>query len=81
VTEREGVRLACEVIETNIVFIDVSASGVSADLLSKRLEDEGINIGSFSETMLRAVTHLDVNREQVETAGEVFLATVEMLSN
>jgi hypothetical protein len=31
--------------------------------------------------MLRAVTHLDVNREQVETAGEAFLATVEMLSN
>ena len=81
VTKCQGVILPSERIETNIVFIDVSATEVSANLISKSLEEEGINIGSFSDTLLRAVTHLDVNREQVETAGEAFLATIKRLSN
>ena len=80
VTRHRGVLLPSGSIETNIVFIDVSATGVPARLISKSLEDEGINIGSFGVTLLRAVTHLDVDREQVETAGNAFLATIKKLS-
>jgi threonine aldolase len=75
----EGVSLRPERIETNIVFIDVSETGLSAEQISRRLEGRGINIGAFSPQTLRAVTHLDVNREQIEEAGQVFLEVVAEL--
>ncbi len=80
VSRGEGVRLAFETIETNIIFVDVSGAGVSARDVRARLEDRGINIGDQSETLLRAVTHLDVSRAQVEEAARVFVEIVKELA-
>jgi threonine aldolase len=79
VSSAEGVSLPSEVVETNIIFVDVSGAGISAGQVSARLEEQGINIGVAGETLLRAVTHLDVNRAQVEEAGRAFVAVVEQL--
>ena len=76
VSGAEGVSLPSDSIETNIVFVDVSGTGLTAEEVSARLEAQGINIGVSGETLLRAVTHLDVSREQVEEAGRAFVAVV-----
>lgn len=65
----DGVSIVGGQVDTNLVFMDVSGTGKSAAHLSAALEQQGINIGAMGEHVLRAVTHLDVNREQVESAG------------
>ena len=70
-----GVAVPDKNIETNMVFFDVSGTGMSAAEVSSRLLDRGVKIGATSETRLRAVTHLDVNRDHVTAAAEA-LASV-----
>ena len=79
VAQCDGARVVTEHIETNILWIDVSATGLSAYDISKALEDRGINIGAFTDELMRAVTHLDVDSAQVDEAGETFKAIVETL--
>ena len=66
-----GIALDVAHVETNIVYFDVSATGLSAPDIGRRLQAEGVRIGPFSEHVMRAVTHLDVNREGIETAARV----------
>ncbi|MEM7797751.1 MAG: threonine aldolase family protein [Chloroflexota bacterium] len=66
-------------IETNLVFIDISKTGLSAAAISADLERQGINIGAFSETQLRAVTYLNITAAQIEEAGQAFLETIDRL--
>lgn len=79
VSRCDGIRLHNGPVETNIVFIDVSGAEVSADEIHARLEERGINIGAFSSTILRAVTHMDIGSAQVEEAGLTFVEIVEEL--
>lgn len=73
------ITLSADEVDTNIVLIDVAETGVSAPDVVAHLEKEGINLGAFSETMLRAVTHIDVDAGQIEEAGQAFLAAVDSL--
>jgi threonine aldolase len=59
-------------VETNIVVFDVGASGRGAEELSQLLEEAGVRVSVMGRTKLRAVTHLDVSRSDVERAIEVF---------
>ena len=61
------------------MFFDVSETGVSAIALSAALEQRGINIGAFSDTRLRAVTHLDVDSAQVAEAAYALVEELERL--
>ncbi|MBV7334693.1 threonine aldolase family protein [Chloroflexi bacterium TSY] len=79
VAQCEGVCLTPELIQTNLVFIDIAETGLKAIDVRDRLETRGINIGAMGETRLRAVTHLDVNRAQVEEAAHAFVSVVEEL--
>ena len=81
VRQHENIKLNAEDIETNIVFMDISETGLSAFEISLDLEAKGINIGAFSESILRVVTHLDVDHSQIEQAGQEFLNTVAGLKN
>lgn len=56
-------------VETNIVFFDVSGTGLtSVELVDRTLQD-GVRIGmGGTATRLRAVTHLDVDRDGIERA-------------
>jgi threonine aldolase len=55
--------------QTNIVFLDMSGTGVSAPALSDALKAIGIRIGVESRSTLRAVTHLDVDSAGVNLAA------------
>jgi len=61
-----GLRLKWETIETNMVFINVSKSSISAPEIASRLLADGIAIGVESTTELRAVTHLDVSGRDID---------------
>lgn len=65
----EGVKLA-GMPETNILFFDPSEAGVTpADFVPKLLA-AGVRMGHISRRV-RAVTHLDVSRDQCERAVEI----------
>ena len=72
-----GVAVEPDTVETNIVFFDVAGSGQSAAEVRDGLAGHGVRVGAMGETSLRAVTHLDVNREQIEEAAEAVIKVVE----
>jgi threonine aldolase len=78
-TACEGVRLAWGEVETNLVFLDLSATGVEAAAVVSRLEEAGINMGAMGKHTLRAVTHLDVNAAMIEEAGAALADAVNAL--
>jgi threonine aldolase len=70
-----GVRLIYEEIETNIVFFDVAGTGKSSVEFDQAIEARGVRIGGYAgRTVCRAVTHLDVSREDIERAVDVVRA-------
>ncbi len=68
--------LEVEEVETNMVFFDVRRSGMTAAEVSERLLARGVRIGENARHRMRAVTHLDVTREQVEQAAQVLTEVV-----
>jgi len=60
--EIPGVKIDPAKVKTNILFFDVSGSGLSAQEVSKRLAEHGVLANSTSPTAVRMVTHYDVDR-------------------
>ena len=65
-----GVRLAQRAVETNIVFLDVSSTGRPADDIERALLAEGIAVLATAPTKIRALTHLQVSRDDVRAAAD-----------
>lgn len=65
-----GVRMTHDSIDTNIVFFDVADAGLSSGAFNDRLQELGVRMGGWDPagTTVRAVTHLDVSREDCEQA-------------
>ncbi|MCB1744887.1 MAG: threonine aldolase family protein [Gammaproteobacteria bacterium] len=61
-------------VQTNILFIDLGAGGPDAREVSAGLATQGVIIGAVDARRLRVVTHLDVNRAQVEQAARALLS-------
>jgi threonine aldolase len=55
-------------VETNIVIFDVAATGRPAAAIAAQLEKEGVRLSVMGRTKLRAVTHLDVSRQDIQHA-------------
>ena len=66
-----GFHVNPEHVETNIVVFDVSESGFSVVEVLGKLKAKGILMVPFGHTLARAVTHLDVSREDIETTIQV----------
>lgn len=58
-------------VQTNIVIVDVSSLGLTAEQVVAALKQSGVLCGMASASRVRFVTHLDVSARQVERAGEV----------
>ena len=65
-----GVRIDVSTVQTNIVIIDVSATGTGAAEWGTRFQQRGVRLSQAGEHTLRAVTHLDVTMEQVNRAAD-----------
>jgi threonine aldolase len=62
--------------QTNIVVFDVAAAGRAPGELAAELEKHGVRVVPFGATTLRAVTHLDVTREDVLAAADVIVGVL-----
>jgi threonine aldolase len=63
--------IAVEPVDTNIVFIDVAGVGVSASDFNEALKQRGTRGSLHGPTRMRFVTHLDVSKEQIQTAAGI----------
>lgn len=72
-----GIQVQNEICETNLVFFDVSGVKLTAPELSAALLERGIRIGAMSDTLMRAVTHMDVNEADIDAT---LLAITEIIS-
>jgi threonine aldolase len=62
--------------ETNIVMLDLRRDADSSDAVAPRLAQAGVRVVAFGPRRLRAVTHLDVSRADVERAARIVLETL-----
>ena len=59
-----------EDVQTNLIFFNVSGSQLSAQDISARLREQGVWIGAIDSERMRAVTHLDISRDDVNEAAD-----------
>ncbi len=71
VAEIPGIKIDPTKVVTNILFFDVSGTGLPAPEISKRLAAEGVLANSTDAKVIRMVTHLDVDRSGCERAATV----------
>jgi threonine aldolase len=62
--------------ETNIVMVDLVRDGDTSDSVLPRLAQAGVRLVWFGARRIRAVTHLDVSRADVERAARIIVATL-----
>lgn len=67
-----GIRLDPRTVETNIVIFEVEPPLAPAAEFARRMEQRGVRMFATGPTKVRAVTHLDVSREQIDRAIQVF---------
>jgi threonine aldolase len=65
-----GTKLAPPEIETNLLFLRIDPKLGTAAQIQARLRELGVLILPTAAQTLRFVTHLDVNREQIDRAGQ-----------
>ena len=70
------VLLDLSTVQTNIVVFHLPESGPDAATVVKRAGERGVLVFAFGHRTIRAVTHLDVTREQCERAAQVFVEVV-----
>jgi len=63
-----GIQVDPAKVQTNIVIFDVSGTGLAAQEISARLKERGVLINAVNASLMRLVTHYDVDREGCELA-------------
>jgi threonine aldolase len=64
-------------VQTNIVIFRVADGGPDAATVVTRARERGVLLFAFGPRTLRAVTHLEVTRQECEQAGDVLAGIVE----
>ena len=71
--QAEGARVDVDAVETNLVNIDVKPP---ASDVAREARALGVIIGASGPHRLRAATHLDVSRAQIDTASEILAQAI-----
>lgn len=72
-----GLAVDAERVRTNIVFFDVTASGVTAAALVERLAAAGIRMLAAGPSRIRAVTHLHVTEADIDRTIDIVHETLD----
>lgn len=67
-----GVAVDVDAVETNIVMFQVPQSSKSTERLLEECRESGVLLNAVGDRSFRAVTHLDVNLDDMEAAGKIF---------
>jgi threonine aldolase len=70
--ELKGVSIDPDQVETNIIIFNIADTGMSAPQLTEVMKKNWILIHPIGKTQIRLVTHLDVSKEDIETALKAF---------
>jgi threonine aldolase len=74
-----GLKLDPDIVDTNIVIFELDPELGTAAAFSARLRDEGVLMNATAPQRLRAVTHLDVSRQDVQNAAAILQDAVAAL--
>jgi threonine aldolase len=74
--EIPGIKIDPAKVVTNILFCEVSGTGLAAPEVSRWLASEGVLVGALSPASIRMVTHYDVDRAGCERALRVLREVV-----
>ncbi|MBW3540635.1 MAG: aminotransferase class I/II-fold pyridoxal phosphate-dependent enzyme [Planctomycetes bacterium] len=77
IAEIDGLSIGPDDVETNLVFFEVDPELGTAAALIQKLLARGVRMGSTVAQRVRACTHLDVTRGDIERAIEALRETVE----
>jgi threonine aldolase len=66
-----GIKIQPEKVQTNIVLYDVGASGLSSTQFLKKLAERKVLGGPVDARRVRMVTHLDVDRHDIDQAVKI----------
>ncbi|HEX3523363.1 MAG TPA: GntG family PLP-dependent aldolase [Stellaceae bacterium] len=72
-----GVRLDLATVQSNIVIFRMEEGKPDAAAIVARAQETGVLISAFGERTVRAVTHLDVSRDQCRRAADLLAAVIE----
>jgi threonine aldolase len=72
-----GVRLDLATVQTNIVILHMQNGAPDAAAIVERAQAVGVLISAFGVRTLRAVTHLDVDRDQCRRAADLLAEVIE----
>ncbi len=61
-----------ERVRTNVVIVGLTRTGLTSSRLAGMLRTEGVLVGTVDDRTIRLLTHLDISRNQVEQAADVF---------
>lgn len=64
-------------VETNILVFDLAPDAPDAPAVVARAREQGVLVFAFGPRTIRAVTHMDVTREQCEQAADI-LSTIAL---
>lgn len=71
----EGVKV--RPVATNMVFFDIEDTGISAHDFNRRLQKHGTRVSIQAPFVLRAVTHLGVDRAGIDRAAKAMRSVLE----
>ena len=77
--EIPGIQVDPAKVVTNILFFDVTGTGLPAAEISKRLAAQGVLANAVNAQVIRMVTHRDVDRAGCERALHVLRQSVHAL--
>ncbi len=66
----EGLTINPDDVETNIVIFDVAGTGMDAPSVVEHLKQRGVLMLPVSQNRIRAVTHMDVSKKDIDQAIE-----------
>jgi threonine aldolase len=72
-----GVRLDLATVQSNIVIFHMEKNGPDAAAIVERAQAVGVLVSAFGARTVRAVTHLDVSRDQCRRAPELLAEVIE----
>ncbi|MGH7880708.1 MAG: threonine aldolase family protein, partial [Candidatus Binataceae bacterium] len=77
-----NIRIDADHVETNLVYFDVAPTGLSGQKFVTRLMAQGVRVmSSAGPTLIRAVTHLDLSRDDAEEAARIIAEVTEAASD
>ena len=71
-----GVELNLATVQSNIVIFRLAANMPDAAMIVSRVAEVGVLVSAFAERTVRAVTHLDVTREECRRAGDLLAQVI-----